>query len=62
MCSFTLVKYVDLCGLVVRSGGEQYEINFCENKSLSMQILRMTSEAKVSVALPTHTEQFFFFQ
>ena len=30
-----------------RMGGEQSEMNFCENKSLSMPTLRMTCEAKV---------------
>ena len=29
-------------------GGEQNEIYFCEDKSLSMPTLRMTSEAKVT--------------
>jgi len=28
-------------------GGEQSEYNFCEAKSLSVPILRMTNEAKV---------------
>ena len=31
-----------------RYRGEQAEEMFCERKSLSMQILRMTSEAKVA--------------
>ena len=31
-----------------RMGGEQNEIYFCEDKSLSMPTLRMTSEAKVT--------------
>lgn len=30
-----------------RSGGEMAEMNFCDQKSLSMPTLRMTSEAKV---------------
>ena len=33
--------------VIYRSGGEMAEMNFCDQKSLSMPTLRMTSEAKV---------------
>ncbi len=47
MCENGLAISVDC----FRQGGEQSESYFCQDKSLTMPILRMTSEAKVRPAL-----------
>jgi hypothetical protein len=46
MCGLCTWTSVDGTVCFSRSGGEQNEMYFCDQKSLSMQTLRMTFEAK----------------
>ena len=45
-----------------RGGGEDSEIAFCEHKSLNMNTLRMTFEAKVITLRPSYYAVNFFFK